>query len=159
MKTTAVSFRLNCTMCSSFSRTRAVGRRARRDGTSSLIKYQDFRNANRPAFTWSLCVVHMPCGALGDLERRVLDQRGRPHCGGSDRHDLVVVAVENERRHVDLPEIQSEIAPSLRNGAGVVDARGRGLVGTKSEYPLRVPYLPRLCLERVHLRHGYGLCG
>jgi hypothetical protein len=30
--------------------------------------------------------------------------------------------------------------PSLRNGGGLVDAPGRGLLGAKGEYPLRVPY-------------------
>jgi len=39
-------------------------------------------------------------------------------------------------------DVAGSLRPSLRNGGGLVDAPGRGLVGAKGEYPLGVPYLP-----------------
>ena len=36
--------------------------------------------------------------------------------------------------------LYDDVFPSLRKGGGLVDAPGRGLVGAKSEYPLRASY-------------------
>jgi len=47
--------------------------------------------------------------ALIDLQLRVLDDLGREHGRGADGHDLVVVAVHDQRRHVDLLQIIAEV--------------------------------------------------
>src|SRR5579883_2982488 len=44
-----------------------------------------------------------------DLQSGALDDLGRHHAGGPDRHDLIVVAVDDERRHVDFLQIFGEI--------------------------------------------------
>ena len=45
--------------------------------------------------------AHAVRRALVDLQRRVLDDLGREQGRGADRHDLVVVAVQDQRRHVE----------------------------------------------------------
>src|SRR5262249_25491389 len=49
--------------------------------------------------------AHAVRRALVDLEPRVLDELRRLHGRRSDRNDLVVVAMQDERRNVDLREI------------------------------------------------------
>src|SRR5262252_4157086 len=49
-----------------------------------------------------------------DLQRRVLHQLRREPRRRADRHDLIVVTVEHQRRHIDLGEIRGEIG--LREG-------------------------------------------
>ena len=64
----------------------------------------------------------MPCGAPGiHLQRGALDDLGREQGRGADRHDLIVVAVEDERRHVELLEIFGEIR--LGEGLDAIDRR------------------------------------
>jgi hypothetical protein len=46
-------------------------------------------------------------GALVDLQRRALDQLRRQHRRGTDRHDLIVVAMQDQGRLVDLLEVFS----------------------------------------------------
>src|SRR5262245_15228450 len=44
-------------------------------------------------------------GALVDLQGRALDEFGLELAGGGERHDLVVIALDDERRHVDLLQV------------------------------------------------------
>src|SRR5665647_2274963 len=44
-----------------------------------------------------------------DLQRRVLDEFRREHGRSRDRHDLIVIAVDDQRRHVQLLQVLSEI--------------------------------------------------
>jgi hypothetical protein len=44
-------------------------------------------------------------GALLDRQCRAFDELGLDEAGAGDSHDLVVVAVQNERRHVDLLQV------------------------------------------------------
>src|ERR1017187_5193835 len=44
-------------------------------------------------------------GARVDLQRGALDDLGRKQRRGTDRHDLVIVAVQNQGRYIDLLEI------------------------------------------------------
>src|SRR5262245_1227616 len=44
-----------------------------------------------------------------DLQGGRLDERGREQGGGPDRHDLVVVAVDDERRNVDPLQILRDV--------------------------------------------------
>src|ERR1700741_2177725 len=44
-----------------------------------------------------------------DLQRRVLDQLRRAARGRGERNDLVVVAVEDQRRHVELRQVRREV--------------------------------------------------
>src|ERR1700720_2136571 len=53
--------------------------------------------------------AHTVWRALVDLQLRVLDQLDGQQGGVTDRHDLVVVAVQDERRHVHLLEVLGEI--------------------------------------------------
>lgn len=46
---------------------------------------------------------------LVDLERALLQQFHRKQRGVGDRHDLVVVAVHHERRHVDDLEVLGKV--------------------------------------------------
>jgi hypothetical protein len=46
--------------------------------------------------------AHAAWGTLIDLQLGALDELGRQHGRVSDRHDLVVVAVEDERRDINL---------------------------------------------------------
>jgi hypothetical protein len=47
--------------------------------------------------------------ALVDLELRTPDQFAREHRAGADGDNLVVVAVYDQRRDVDLPEVLGEV--------------------------------------------------
>src|SRR2546425_6773732 len=67
--------------------------------------------------------------ALVNLELRVLDQFGGKHGGSADRDDLIVVAVKDERWHVELLEAFGEIC--LREGLDAVEG---GFVS--SQHPL-----------------------
>src|SRR5665811_683216 len=44
-----------------------------------------------------------------DLQRRVLDEFRREYGRSRDRHDLIVIAVNDQRRHVELLQVLSEI--------------------------------------------------
>src|SRR5438094_9203774 len=63
--------------------------------------------------------------ALVDLETCVLDQLGGTQGGGPDRDDLIVIAVDDEGRHVELPEIPGEVGlgEGLDAVEGGVEAR------------------------------------
>src|SRR5712692_4573598 len=61
--------------------------------------------------------------------RRVLGQFGGKHGGSADRDDLIVVAVKDERWHVELLEVFGEIC--LREGLDAVEG---GFVS--SQHPL-----------------------
>ena len=56
-----------------------------------------------------------------DFQRGAFDDLGREHGRGADRHDLIVVAVHDERRHVELLEILGEVG--LGEGLDAVEAR------------------------------------
>ena len=45
-------------------------------------------------------------GTLVDLQGRALDEFGLELAGGGERHDLVVVTLKDECRHVDLLQIR-----------------------------------------------------
>src|SRR5262249_22151369 len=101
MKTTAVSFRLNCTMSSSFSRTRArspprLPWKARGTGRASGL--QELQQIG--VHLVLVGRTHAVRGALVHLERDPFDQFGRAHRGSPDRDDLIIVAMQDERRHI-----------------------------------------------------------
>ena len=60
-----------------------------------------------------------------DLQRGALDELGREQRRGADRHDLVVVAVQDQRRHVELLEVLGEVRLGERLDA-VVDGLEAG---------------------------------
>src|SRR5262245_42169089 len=60
------------------------------------------RKAIRSSLTRSLWVVW---GTLVDLRGRTLDEFGLELAGVVERHDLVVVALDDERRNVDLLQV------------------------------------------------------
>src|SRR5262249_28921943 len=144
MKTTAVSFRLSCMMCSSrlscrmgssLSKAEAAVRRACREGTARPGHASGLQKLQQIAVHLVLVRrTHAVRGALVDLERSALDQLGRAHRGRSDRDDLVVVPVQDERRHVELPEIRSEISLRERLDAEV----GAGKAGHHPLAPERL---------------------
>ena len=47
--------------------------------------------------------------ALVDLEGRILDQLGGQHGRGADRHDLVIVAMQDQGRDVELLQVLGQI--------------------------------------------------
>src|SRR5205085_8191271 len=51
--------------------------------------------------------AHPVGGALVNLEGGILDQLGRPDCGYPNRDDLVIIAVQNQSRHLDFFQILS----------------------------------------------------
>src|ERR1700692_1950262 len=55
------------------------------------------------------CRAHAVRRAFVNLETCILDQLGGKHRGSADRNDLIVVAVYDQRRHVDLFEILGEV--------------------------------------------------
>jgi len=63
--------------------------------------------------------AHAVRQARVDFQRGALDDLGRKHGRGADRHDLVVVAVHDEGRHVELIEILGEIRLGKRLDAKV----------------------------------------
>ena len=66
----------------------------------------------------SRCVA-MPCGAPVDLERGSCHQLGRQQGRVGDRDDLVVVAVDDQRRHVDPLQVLGEVGLGERLDAVV----------------------------------------
>src|SRR2546430_2384378 len=63
--------------------------------------------------------AHAVRRALVDLQLRVLDQLGGEQGRGADGHDLVVVAVQDQRWHIELLEIFCEIRLGKRLDAKV----------------------------------------
>ena len=61
-------------------------------------------------------------GALVDLQHRVLDELGLKQAGVGERHDLVVVALDDQRRDVDLLQVLGLIRLGERLDAEI---RGR----------------------------------
>jgi len=53
------------------------------------------------------CRAHAVGELLVNLERAVLELRRQP-CGIGDRHNLIVVAVHHERRHIDALEVRGK---------------------------------------------------
>src|SRR5215467_7469842 len=86
MKTTAVRFRSSCMMASRLQ-----------EGEQVCV---DLILVGR---------AHPVRGPPVDLQRRVLHPLRREHRGRADRHDLIIVTVEDQRRHIDLGEIRGEI--------------------------------------------------
>ena len=78
--------------------------------------------------------AHAVREARVDLERAVLEQLDRQLGGVGDRHDLVVVAVHDQRRHVDRLEVLGEVG--LREG---LDAVVVGLGAAHHALPPPVP--------------------
>ncbi len=66
--------------------------------------------------------AHAVRRALVDLQRGALDDLGREQGRGADRHDLVVVAVQDQGRHVEFLEILGQVRLGKRLDAEV---RGR----------------------------------
>src|SRR5437867_12309411 len=66
-----------------------------------------------------VCRAHAVRRAFVDLEHRVLDDLGREHGRGTDRHDLVVVAMKYPGRHVQFLDILRQIPLGKRLEANV----------------------------------------
>src|SRR6478736_4046272 len=83
-------------------------------------------NARRSALTSSLCVAHRP--------ETFLDELGLELAGIGERHDLVVVTLDNERWYVELlqvlslirlgeqghPEFAAKIPPAIKQAAAMI---------------------------------------
>src|SRR5437867_8844538 len=91
--------------------------------------------ARRSALTWSLWVEQAVRRALENLETCVLDQLRGKQGRGTDRQDLVVVAVDDEGWHVEPPEIFGEVR--LREGLDAIE--GSVETGLHPLEPERVP--------------------
>ncbi len=63
--------------------------------------------------------AHAVRRALVDLQRRALDDLGREQRRGADRHDLIVVAVQDQRRHVELLQVLGEVGLGKRLDAEI----------------------------------------
>jgi hypothetical protein len=61
--------------------------------------------AKRSALSSSWRVMGRPCGARIHLERCALHDLGRHQTGCSNRHDLIVVAMDDEGPHIEFFEI------------------------------------------------------
>src|ERR1035437_3109393 len=92
--------------------------------------------------------VGQTMGTAGiDLQRRVLDEFRREHCRSRDRHDLIVIAVDDQRRHVDLLQVLSEI----RLGEGF---DGIEFVLETALHPLEPERVPHALRDLVALAIG-----
>src|SRR5215831_16628293 len=78
--------------------------------------------ASRSALTWSLRRAQAVRRALVDLQLRAFDQLRLDLAGGPERHDLVVVALDDERRDVELFQVLRLVGLGERLDAEV---RGR----------------------------------
>src|SRR4051794_4463391 len=76
---------------------------------------------------------------LVDFQRRARDELGRERGGIGERHDLVVVAVDEEGRHVETLEVFGEVRLRERLDAVV----GRVEAGHHPLQPERVAYALR----------------
>src|SRR5215813_1017233 len=64
-------------------------------------------------------LIHLVRRALVDLELFVLDDFGRQHGRRADRHDLVIVTMKDQRRHIEFLEIFSQICLGKRLDAKI----------------------------------------
>src|SRR6266487_4192415 len=105
--------------------------RRRRGGRSSLDEGEQVRVD---------LILQRRAHAVGrariDLQLRVLDDLGRKHGGRADRHDLVVIAVKDQGRDVELLEIFGQI----RLGEGLDAEVGGGEAGQHSLEPERLAH-------------------
>jgi hypothetical protein len=89
-----------------------------------------------------LCRDHAVRVILVCFERAVLEELGGEWAGRLVRHDLVVLAVHDQNRHVDLFQILSEIGLRERNNPVVVRFRA-------AHHSLSPP-VPNDRLDRFH---------
>ena len=87
-----------------------MGKAIVRTGVMVRHKSHALRNARRSALIWSLLTVHMPWEKPGyTLSVEPLTSFADSMRRRADRHDLIVVSVQDERRHVDPLEILGEV--------------------------------------------------
>src|SRR5438445_3069444 len=109
MKTTAVSF-----LCMFIVLLQSISQSPPRPFRSPLEEREQIRVDS--VFVGRAHAVRQ---ARIDFQRGALDDLGRELGRGADRHDLVVVAVQDQRRHVELLEILGEIRLGKRLDAKI----------------------------------------
>ena len=104
--------------------------------------------------------AHAVRRALVDLQRRALDHLGRQHGRGADRHDLVVVAVEDQRRDVELLEILGEVRLGKRLDAevGRPGSRPSCPAARRTRARLPRPWRPAGCSRRTAWLRSFQNC-
>jgi hypothetical protein len=90
-----------------------------RDRSIARSPSRSLQNANKSSLTCSFSVAHRPCEPPLYLQGRALDELGLERAGIGERHDVVVVALHDECRYVDLLEVPCLIRLGERLNAKV----------------------------------------
>jgi hypothetical protein len=56
-----------------------------------------------------MCIGQTMGAARIDLQRRIFDELRREHGRGRDRYDLIVIAVDDQRRHIEFLQVLGKI--------------------------------------------------